>query len=271
LEEFDIRHVLPESFDIRDADLVKSSVISVPAVPDDFQSNVRRYCEKDTKRTTDEEDRNGLFSHECIQYIAARLVNDLSEKGSSNKKQKQSKEDDDEEPGLDDSDAEDPNETQELDENDYEQAGPSLLGTKRRRAPVKADQSPKASKHPLWDRLAAVVRDTWRDDDEYARNATCPKGMSTSRLELIKTMATNHENIWKAKMYLDLKRAVVRSLLRIHLRPLGEEKYRDQKKKHAEKKASKAAEKLKSPYVRRKAHRWTLKKLFLKLELAIKS
>ena len=70
-------------------------------------------------------------------------------------------------------------------------------------------------------------------------------------------------------MYLDLKRVVVRYLLRIHLRPLGEQRYRDQKKKYAEKKASKAAEKLKSPYVSRNARRWAVKKLLVQLDVAL--
>ncbi|KAG0043134.1 hypothetical protein BGZ83_011783 [Gryganskiella cystojenkinii] len=264
--EFDICDILPETFVIRDDGLRDSHSIRV----------LLRYCGEDMKRTTYEKDSVALFSDDCIQYIATRLVRDVPERAAPNKKQKQSNDDhdrdDDEDLDPNDSDVEKPDEE---DDDDNVEAGSSSLagssfstGIKR---PAIVNNPPKSLNHPLWNKLAFIVREEWAGDAGYVTNATSPKGLSLTRTELIGTIATNYKNIWKPKMYLDLKRAVVRCLLRIHLRPLGEERYRDRKKKYAAKKVSKAAEKLKSPYVRRKAHRWTIKKLLVQLDEAISS
>ncbi|GJJ78521.1 hypothetical protein EMPS_10880 [Entomortierella parvispora] len=272
--EFDIRQILPEAFKIRDTDLMESPSIKVPLVADDFQLNVKRYCNEDARRSPFERDSKDLFNHDCIVYIAARLVQEVSEKGKSKKKQKPGS--DNEDFGSDGSDAEVSDQDPEEDDHDVCESGPSSLtkpslsaGTKRQRPSTNANQSAKALTHPVWNELAAFVRQAWSGDDEFATNAVCPKGMSQSRPEVLKTIATSYHNIWKAKLYLDLKRAVVRYLLRLHLRPLGEQRYRDQKKRFAENKASEAAEKLKSPYVRRKAYRWTAKKVLVQLDEAI--
>ncbi|GJJ74087.1 hypothetical protein EMPS_06445 [Entomortierella parvispora] len=272
--EFDIRGILPEAFEIRDANLKKNSSLRVSLVPDDFQADVRRYCHEDAKRTAVETDNQDLFSQECIQYIAAQLKRNLDDKTASSKKQKRGSDDDhdDEDPITDEEQGhrDEPDDEEEEDDNSDPVAGPSSLGTsrsvgtKRPRPAANAKQS-----HPLWTSMAAFVSQAWNKDAGYVDNVECPKGLSTSRLGHIKTMAANYKNIWKAKMYLDLKRAVIRYLLRVHLRPLGEQRYRDLKKKFAESKAAKAAEKLQTPYVRRKAYRWTLKKLFIQLDEAI--
>ncbi|GJJ70596.1 hypothetical protein EMPS_02945 [Entomortierella parvispora] len=83
--EFDIRQILPEAFKIRDTDLMESPSIKVPLVADDFQLNLKRYCNEDARRSPFERDSKDLFNHDCVVYIAARLVQEVSEKCKSKK------------------------------------------------------------------------------------------------------------------------------------------------------------------------------------------
>ena len=276
--EFDIQKLLPETFDIRDSELQKNSVVKFPCVPDGFQTKIRECCDDDAIRTEEERDIQHLFSQNCIQYIAARLVENIPEHLSSNKKLKRDTSADkshNEEPDENLDQDEEVEEEDDGDEQEEDEVDSSTLagsssstGTKRRRPLDDSAQPPTNLTHPLWNGLAATVRETCKDEDDHAANATCPKGMSQSRPEFLRTMATNYSNIWKAKIYLDLKRAIVRYLLRIHLRPRGEQQYRDLKKKYAESKASKVAMKRNKPRVIRKAQCRSMKKLFIQLDQA---
>jgi len=82
---------------------------------------------------------------------------------------------------------EEPDEDSRQDDNEDNEAGPSSLGgsslstgTKRRRPPANANQPPITLIHPLWNKLAAIVRDEWKGDPKYVANATSPEGMSAS-------------------------------------------------------------------------------------------
>ncbi|GJJ74279.1 hypothetical protein EMPS_06637 [Entomortierella parvispora] len=94
-------------------------------------------------------------------------------------------------------------------------------------------------KHPKWDKLAHCIQQTMYATD----NIKCPHGMSRTRNEMLRAMATNIHNIWNGSIYNDLKRAVVRCLVRVFLRPLSEEWYRQFKKKKAKERRERIAAK----------------------------
>ncbi|GJJ78548.1 hypothetical protein EMPS_10907 [Entomortierella parvispora] len=80
-------------------------------------------------------------------------------------------------------------------------------------------------KHPKWDKLAHCIQQTMYATD----NIKCPQGMSRTRNEMLRAMATNIHNIWNGSIYNDLKRAVVRCLVRVFLRPLTvDDEYEDE-------------------------------------------
>ncbi|GJJ73129.1 hypothetical protein EMPS_05487 [Entomortierella parvispora] len=271
-EDFNIVTILPDAFEIRDTRLSKNPIIRAAPVSDDFQRKMKIICDEDAVRTAEEKDMHGLLSQDCIQYIAARLVNNIPEKRASNKRLKQGA--GDKEDHVDDAsnDLEQDEEGDGDDEQEDEAEGSSLpIGSKRQRASYDDPQPPTPLAHPIWNELATVVRETCKDDPDYIARATCPKGMSQSRPEYLRAMATNFSNIWKSTMYISLKRALVRNLLRVHLRPVGEQTYRDQKKKYAEQKESTIGENRSKPHVLLKAHRRSYKRLFMQLDLAIDS
>ncbi|GJJ70397.1 hypothetical protein EMPS_02746 [Entomortierella parvispora] len=108
----------------------------------------------------------------------------------------------------------------------------------------KKRKTEKENNHADWTTLVECIQKTASDDDNFRENAECPAGLSQTLNTLLRTAATDIANIWNGNIYGDIKRAVVRYLVRIHLRPLGEERYRQNKKKWAEKKMhSKAARK----------------------------
>ncbi|GJJ75259.1 hypothetical protein EMPS_07617 [Entomortierella parvispora] len=100
----------------------------------------------------------------------------------------------------------------------------------------KKRKTEKENNHADWITLVECIQRTASDDDNFRENAECPAGLSQTLNTLLRTAATDIANIWNGNIYGDIKRAVVRYLVRIHLRPLGEERYRQNKKKWAEKK-----------------------------------
>lgn len=112
------------------------------------------------------------------------------------------------------------------------------------------DDSRRYGEHSVWDIVANYIQQTISVTD----SAECPRGMSFTRNEMLRTMATNIHNIWSGNIYGDIKRAVVRYLVRLFLRPLSEEWYRKLKKKKAKERKDRIAAKHSKARMRRK--RW---------------
>jgi hypothetical protein len=90
--------------------------------------------------------------------------------------------------------------------------------------------------HPGWDLLVNIVHETTGMSD-----ISCPEGMTRTRNEMVRTLATNISNIWSGNTYFSLKRAIVRYMTRLFLRPVSEAKYRENKKRRAQEKQARVA------------------------------
>lgn len=125
----------------------------------------------------------------------------------------------------------------------------------------------KTGEHPVWDCLVAFIHETLVVNDA----ASCPTGMSQTRNELLRTMATNNANIWASNIYGDIKKHLIRYLVRIHLRPLSELRHREFKKKKAEERRQRQLACQAKSRVRRKRYWQKLRSLLDQLDRAVDS
>ncbi|GJJ77392.1 hypothetical protein EMPS_09751 [Entomortierella parvispora] len=194
----DISTILPDGFEIRDADLKKNPVIQLANVTEGILARLADTQKDDVFST----DLRNIFSQACLQYMAVRLD---------------------------------------------------------------TTKHSKTGDHPVWDHVVSLINETSVMDDAVS----CPTGMSQSRTELLRTMATNISNIWSGNIYSNLKRHVVRYLLRLHLRPLSEERYRALKKQKAEEKQQRQAVRQEKSRLRPKRHWQKLRSLLDQLDRAV--
>lgn len=123
-----------------------------------------------------------------------------------------------------------------------------------------------SARHPLWDKVVEKVQIT-----ADTPSATCPDGLSLTRNELIRTMATNVQNIINGNIYYKLKEALVRYLLRVTLRPLGEQAYKSTIKAKAEEKQQLVESKMTKPAAVFKALRRKRRTLVNQLDRVIQT
>jgi len=300
IEEVDIRRFLPENFTIRDPGLLAHPKVTLVQTNLGFLNTVAEACkdesedeskddknqqatatiEKDGTEDTLEEqayhrrvakDIKGLFSQDCIQYIAARLfnsepqdnsnfnaVNPSSGAGSgppgktyrtSSSKKKPS-------PHSHSSNTQDVNSQPEH----------TLTGQKRIRAP----ESPSIDLsvlHPIWDKVVNIIQLSTTDDP----SVHCPTGLSLTRNELIATLAINMKNMQNSNLYYKLKTDLVRCLLRVSVRPISEAAYKSMKISKAKEKRQRLDTKKANPAKIKKSLVWKRKLLLLQLDQAIRN
>jgi hypothetical protein len=217
-------------------------------VPVDFQDDIRAAMYKRGHREPTLRDLATISSNEFIQYFGKRQVWDRSIDICSD-------------PELDSPSS----------------AGPSSAGSKRSATSnigPEVGKKSRTSEHPIWDQLIARVDEKQTPGSEKSNsNATLPAGLSLTRLELIKDLASDNENIWTASLYFHLQSTLIRDLYRVNLRPIGEQKYKDSRARKAKEKKEEMAQRIlsKKPAVRKKAYERSLKSLLEQLDQAISS
>ncbi|KAG0037785.1 hypothetical protein BGZ83_003314, partial [Gryganskiella cystojenkinii] len=184
-----------------------------------------------------------LFSQDCIQYLATRLVNvqeeedDIgsAEAGPSIKIQRTNQ-------GVKSKSSFllDPIDSGNADAHDDFAIRRGKRQHEQNRVSSPTDGL--SVMHPLWDKIVSKIQLPTAD----APGACCPKALTRTRNELIRTIATNIRNITDCKVYYKLKDALIRYLLRVSLRPLGEQAYKDTIKKKVRDKQESIANKKKS-------------------------
>ncbi|KAG0038474.1 hypothetical protein BGZ83_003077, partial [Gryganskiella cystojenkinii] len=236
---------LPSLFTIRDERLLHDPSILVPKANVEFIEMIADACgtnptsgrakvSGETKLVRS--DIKGIFSQDCLQYLSSRLMED----------------------------------------EDSFAAGSSSEPPHKKRATekdpkvVSQDESTRGQ-HPLWDRIVNLLQGRQSSDAAFLSNACCPDGLSLTRNELLRTLGTNIGNLWSSTLYFKLKSAVVRYLLRLHLRPIGEQKHRDVRALKAKEKKDKAATKDVKPATIRKALGHKRARLLGQLDQAIKT
>ncbi|KAG0209409.1 hypothetical protein BGX31_002132, partial [Mortierella sp. GBA43] len=104
--------------------------------------------------------------------------------------------------------------------------------------------------HPLWQSSAVAIR------DPEISPPKAPEGMSNTISEAIGEFSTNLGNMWKGASYSKALDYLLRTLLRLHLAPNRESKYKETKKKKAQEKQEEKKVKVTSnKIIRRKSRR----------------
>jgi hypothetical protein len=108
-------------------------------------------------------------------------------------------------------------------------------------------------KHPVWKKSVNLIRS---NSDASSLPPAPPDGLSTTILELIGQYSTNVKNLWAGAIYKKSLEYLTRILLRLHLAPRREQKYKDQLKTYSKsKKASNPSS------MSRKTWRWRTRTL----------
>jgi hypothetical protein len=103
-------------------------------------------------------------------------------------------------------------------------------------------------KRPVWEHTIAAINDTENQPPET------PDGLSWTISEAIGELATNINNLWSGSIYNKSLDYLLRILLRIHLAPKREEKYKEQSRRKGLKQETPSS---KSPMERRASLRKT--------------
>ncbi|GJJ74602.1 hypothetical protein EMPS_06960 [Entomortierella parvispora] len=247
-ENVDLKSFLPKDFKIRDLSLEKNPVVSIGIVSSTFMTKFVKTKDHDSDIDSD---LLNLFDQATIQHLSSRLISTALASEPPPKKQK-----------LDSGDIAPADDEDDEEEDNQEDDGDDNTEIKD----VGGAKTSKGRVHPAWDTLASIVQQTTTTTIDYTK---APQGMGQVKNEMIRTMATNMKNIWSGDIYGHVKKAVVRYLVRIHLRPLSEKWFREYKQKMAEEKRKEAKRRKSIPRSRHKQARRRHRSLLNQLDHTI--
>jgi hypothetical protein len=130
---------------------------------------------------------------------------------------------------------------------------------------VRKGKATQDTKHPLWSKVNDVIRTT----SDVANVPPSPAGLSFTINDLLRQFATAVGNLWEGSAYKKSLDYVTRILLRLHLAPVREAKYKEMIKKKTEEKANKKREGSRH-VMRLKLWSWKIKRLMDQLAEAVR-